>query len=181
MLRTAIWLLFALPLLAVAADKKEDAIAKLRKLMPKDQLEFAEKMDQIKKLNAEANLETNALKKKELRETVEADRKEFVDSMTKAAQKNGFQDWAGNVFTNARDPDLKSPAMCLASGGFVIYITYNGMSDDVKKVVRELKEGELAIVRVAPFARIQFVRDGSGLSTKTVVSGAILKSIEKAK
>lgn len=176
-------------ILFVSTVQSQEVPAALLKLMPKDQADAVQKIAALQKLGKEMLAEKNALKKKELREQVAADEKALLDDLNEKLKKDGLVGWVWSADASAKRKGGGGPGnMSLAVPGFISApINFDGMSDEVKKNVRELDANDTVTATILPHMPYKFVRQGTGLRIArgerelAPLDGKILKEIEKVK
>jgi hypothetical protein len=139
-----------------------------RKLMPKEQLPFVEKADEVVELFDKAQIESNGLKKFELERTRNEKAKALVTDLTKQWQSKGFAEWV-MIYDESDYRSLR----CHYRSTISWQLLFDGMSADVKAVIRELKPGDAVALTIAPEKKAQ---SGSPAESSYVIPGTAIKS-----
>jgi hypothetical protein len=175
--------------LFVSSVQSQDVPAGLLKLMPKDQADAVQKIAALQKLGKEVIAEKNALKKKELREQAAADEKALLDELNEKLKMDGLVGWVWSADASAkRKGGGGAGNMSLSVPGVILaLINFDGMSDEVKKNVRELEANDTVAATILPNSPYKFVRQGTmlriakGEKELAPLDGKVVKEIEKVK
>ncbi len=140
---------------ARAAEPKDDGYSKLRKLMPKKQLEIVDQIDALHELKESANLESNGLKKREILQKWRSDSKKLNNDVAKLITREGCKNWVA-VF-NSSGPSKLDALVANNVTSLRISLTFRGLDEKSKEVVRSLKQGDVIRFTVAPDPKANFV------------------------
>lgn len=161
--------------------------AGLRKIMPKDQLAVVEKLEESKVLRENAPKEKNGLKQKEMIDKAFKNQRDVAANLNKMIPKDGFKKWVGVVDTKVDRGDFAGKAMriyvpglgrkgSIPHYGLVVYVTYDTMPENMRKIVRELKAGDAIYLTATPPPK-RF--DGFGVSDDGVTAALQGSSVEE--
>ncbi len=130
---------FALLVVAsVCSAQESPAPDSLTRLMPKDQLRIVEQAEEVQRLERQANIEQNGLKKKEIQQKGSDIMLAMHKEIDELAKSKGLVGWVA-IYAGSNDHYFRSKPM----GALRLQFLFKGMSDEVKNVVRELKPNDV--------------------------------------
>jgi hypothetical protein len=172
---------FAWAYLAFGQTPKDAAtLADLKRQMPKDQLAYIEKIDAHKQLQRDTQKEGNDFRRRELQAKLKESSRALEADLTRKLQGDGLKGWVGvYVSGGPSGMDFAVP------GYLVIDVSFKGVPDKVKPVLREINDRDWIVVTIqtppSPEVRVEAGAAANAVTIGGVVRGPSLKAIEKAK
>lgn len=151
-------------------------------VLPDDQKEFVKKLDTLAAKDAalrkQLRIVKNALRRNEYAQELSAVTKEVKKELEKKVTKDGFVDWFASVESAKGNVKLKTALKLAVSQGVFLSVSLDGQTDEAKKVIRDLKDGDKVRLTLEADEKA-VVYDG--VTVEAVVSGKSITSIEKLK
>lgn len=174
-------LLGLLPLYSRSEEPKNS----IRSLMPKSQADIISQQAKTD-VTAESAIKEangNGLRLMEIKEQWTKESKENQDAFVKLLGADGLRDWVCTAVPAKEELYLyfrDAPSLPRLTGVY-LWFSYDGMTEDVKKVVRTLKDGDVVrfTTSTADGKNARPAQAAHNLSLR--LPGAILKSMEKVK
>jgi len=163
---------------APCVARADDAatVARLKKLMPKDQLAMTERAEEVLETDRRAAAETNGLRRKDLQEKSARAYKELAADLTAKLQTEGLVGWVLEC------KQVHETGLALSAPGlFGMGMAFDGMAAAMRETCRGLEPGDAVAFTLRPNPR---ARVASRYATTVLLpfgraDGRAVQSLEK--